>query len=96
MINISELKPTPGYVLIEPEKAEKQTATGFILPDDTERPQVGKVLAVGNEIYQDGLSIFSPARIGDRVVYKKWNGSEFKIDEIEYQFMKFEDILATI
>jgi chaperonin GroES len=37
-----------------------------------------------------------PVKVGDRVIYKKWGGNEFKIDEIEYQFLKFEDILAVI
>ncbi len=89
------LKPTPGYLLIEPLEKEVKTASGIYLPDNAgEKPQKGKVVAVGAKIYQDGHEVETPAKVGETVLYKKWGGNEVKIDNIEYTFIKFEDILA--
>lgn len=89
------LKPTAGYLLIEPLDKETKTASGIYLPDSAgEKPQKGKVLAFGGSIYQDGNKITQPAKTGDIVIYKKWGGNEVKIDGKEYLFVKFEDVLA--
>ncbi len=89
------LKPTPGYLLIEPLAKEEKTASGIYLPEtNSEKPQMGKVIAVGAKIHSDGHEIESPAEVGDTVLYKKWGGNEVKIDGVEYLFVKFEDILA--
>jgi chaperonin GroES len=92
------LKPMPGYVFVKPEDAQKQTASGIYLPDShEEKPQQGTVLAVGDEwVTEHGATIKSPVKAGDSVIYKKWGGNEVKMGEIEYQFLKFEDILAII
>jgi chaperonin GroES len=90
------LKPAAGYLLIEPLEAETKTASGIYLPDTAgEKPQKGKVLAVGeDEITDSGAKRSAPVKVGDIVFYKKWGGSEVKIGNIEYLFAKFEDILA--
>jgi len=89
------LKPTPGYILIEPLEKETKTASGIYLPDNAgEKPQKGKVIALGGPIYTDGKEILSPAKLNETVLYKKWGGNEVKIDNKEYLFVKFEDILA--
>ena len=96
---LSKIKPTSGYVLIEPEEATKQTSSGIYLPDSAtgDKPQQGKVLATGSdEITEKGAARKSPAKVGDKVIYKKWGGNEVKIDNKEYLFVKFEDILAVI
>lgn len=97
-LSISKLQPAPGYVLVEPEELEKKTAAGIYLPDShDEKPQQGKVLSVGATWTSDqGAKISAPVKKGDRVVYKKWGGNDVKIGTIEYQFLKFEDILAVI
>ena len=90
-------KPTAGYLLIEPFEAETKTSSGIYLPDiaNPEKPQKGKVLSVGaSEILDSGQKRTSPVKVGDIVIYKKWGGSEVKIDGIEYLFAKFDDILA--
>lgn len=91
-----KLKPTAGYVIIEPVEAETKTSSGIYLPDTaSEKPQKGKVLAVGDDdITDSGIKKKSPAKKGDIVIYKKWGGNEVKIGNIEYLFVKFEDILA--
>ena len=89
------LKPTAGYLLIEPLEAETKTASGIYLPDNaSEKPQKGKVIAVGASALQEGQKIESPAKLNEVVFYKKWGGNEAKIEGKEYIFVKFEDILA--
>lgn len=97
-VTVSQLQPLAGYVLVEPAKAQKQTASGIYLPDSQdEKPQHGTVLAVGESIWESGVKeIKSPVKKGDQVIYKKWGGNDFKIGDVEYQFLKFEDILAVV
>ena len=91
------LQPTPGYMLIEPFEAETKTQSGIYLPESasTEKPQRGKILAVGaDEVTDTGAIKKAPAKVGDTIIYKKWGGSEVKIANKEYLFAKFDDILA--
>lgn len=92
------LKPTPGYVLVEPTEAVKQTSSGIVLPESHEdKPSKGKVLAVGGPEKcqgKDDCKCEAPCKAGDLVVYKKWGGNEYKVNDKEYLFIKFEDILA--
>jgi chaperonin GroES len=92
------LKPAPGYLIILPMEAQDKTSSGIYLPDSAnEKPQKGKVLAVGkDEITETGITRKSPADIGDIVIYKKWGGNEVKIDGVEYLFAKFDDVLAIV
>lgn len=97
MLKVSQLQPLPGYILVEPAEMAKQTASGIYLPDShEEKPQYGKVLAVGGPATIEGATVKSPVKKGEQVIYKKWGGNEFKVGEVEYQFLKFEDVLATI
>jgi chaperonin GroES len=100
-LNLKEhlkLKPTPGYLLIEPLEAERKTASGIVLPEShEEKPQRGKVLAVGPaEVCgsEDKCRREAPCKVSDIVIYKQWGGNEVKIEGKEYLFVKFEDILA--
>lgn len=96
-LSVDKLHPTPGYILVEPAKSQKQTSSGLYLPDShDEQLQHGAVLAIGSSIYDDGKEIVAPASVGDQVVFKKWGGNEVKIGDIEYQILKFEDILAIV
>jgi len=90
------LKPTAGYLLIEPLEKEVKTASGIYLPDTAgEKPQKGKVLAVGAaEVTEKGIKKTSPVKVNETVIYKKWGGNEVKIGNVEYLFVKFEDVLA--
>ena len=97
-LSVTDVSPLAGYVLVEPAKQEKKTASGLYLPDSAdEKPQHGTVLAVGGSVWESGVKeLKSPVKVGDKVIYKKWGGNDFKIGDVEYQFLKFEDILATI
>ncbi len=97
-LTVSQIKPMPGYVLVEPAKAQKQTSSGIYLPDShDEKAQHGTVVSVGSDTTDEkGNKLSSPVKKGDMVIYKKWGGNEFKLGDTEYQFFKFEDVLATI
>ena len=96
-ISVKNVQPLPGYVLVEPAQVKTQTTSGIYLPDGSdEKPQHGTVLAVGDDVMVDGAKVSSPVKKGAKVIYKKWGGNDFKIDDIEYQFLKFEDVLAVV
>lgn len=95
----NKIQPAAGYILIEPAEAEKQTASGIVLPEShDEKPQKGKVLAVGEpEPCECGgkCERKAPCKVGETVIYKKWGGNEYKTAEgKELLFVKFEDIMA--
>ncbi len=92
------MNPVAGYLLIEPTEKEEKTSSGIYLPDSAgEKPQQGKILAVGpEEITDSGTKRKSPVKTGDVVIYKKWGGNEVKIEGKEFLFAKFDDILAIV
>ncbi|HYD34988.1 MAG TPA: co-chaperone GroES [Vitreimonas sp.] len=95
--SVANIKPLPGYILVEPAQGQKQTASGIYLPDShEEKPQHGTVLAVGDATVEEGKEVKCPVKVKDHVIYKKWGGNEFKVGEIEYQILKFEDVLAQV
>lgn len=94
----SKIKPAPGYLLLEPMKAEEKTISGIYLPDSaSEKPQQAKVLAVGDEeVTDNGTKRKASVKVGDVVIYKKWGGNEVKLEGVEYLFAKFDDVLAIV
>ncbi len=90
--------PAPGVLIIEPEEKQTKTASGIYLPDSSDdKPQRGKVVAVGSDEVTDSGATKSPhAKVGDTVVYKKWGGNEVKDEGKDLLFIKFDDILAVI
>lgn len=96
-MKVSQIQPLAGYVLVKPAEPAKQTASGIYLPDESgEKPQHGEVIACGGDATIDGATVKCPVKKGQMVLYKKWGGNEIKVDDVEYQILKFEDILATI
>lgn len=96
-LTVSQVKPLAGYLLVEPASTQKQTSSGIYLPEShEEKPQHGTVLAVGEATEVDGKKVAAPVKVKDSVIYKKWGGNELKIGDIEYQILKFEDVLAVI
>lgn len=92
------LKPLAGYVLIKPQEAETKTSSGIILPESAqEKPAMGTVLAVGDEmILENGKTIKSPVKIDDVVYFKKWGGDEIKLEGKELKLVKFDDLMAIL
>ncbi len=94
---MTKIHPVAGFLLVEPQKQEKTTASGIVLPEShQDKPQQGKVLAVGETTFIDGREIKSPCKIGDVVVYREWGGKEYKEDNVELLLLKFDDIMAII
>lgn len=93
----SRIHPVAGYILVKPQKQEKTTASGIVLPDSHEdKPQQGTVLAVGGSIYTDGREVISPVKVDDVVIYREWGGKEYKEDGTDLLLLKFDDIMAVI
>jgi chaperonin GroES len=92
------LKPLGDKVILEPLEAEKKTASGLVIPDSAaERPQEGKVLAVGSgKIGKDGNKIPIEVSVGDVVLYSKYGGTEVKYSNKEYLVVSASDILAIV
>lgn len=94
---MSNIQPLAGYVLVEPQKKEKTTASGIVLPESHEdKPQQGKVLAVGASTYDHNREIVAPVKVGDVVIYREWGGKEYKDNDSELLILKFDDLMAVI
>jgi chaperonin GroES len=93
-----ELKPLGGRVVVKPLEREEMTRSGIVLPDTAkEKPQEGKILAVGpGERDEDGKRIPVELKVGDRVLYQKYAGTEFKLDDEELLVLQEKDVLAQI
>ena len=87
------IKPLADRVLVEPAEAEEKTSSGIIIPDTAqEKPQKGKIVAVGKGKPDEPLTV----KVGDAVLYGKYSGSEISVDGIDYLMMRESDILAII
>lgn len=98
MAKITNIKPLFDNVLIKPLEAEAKTASGIILPDSAkEKPQMGIVMAVGEGKFdKDGKKLSIVVKVGDKVMYKKWGGSEVKVNNEEWTMVGQEEILAVL
>jgi len=93
------LRPLADRVVVKPLEREEVTKSGIVLPDTAkEKPQEGLVEAVGNGRYneQTGQRVALDVKVGDRVIYAKYAGSEVKLDETEYLILSEKDILAIV
>ncbi len=87
------IKPLADRVLVLPMAAETKTASGIYIPDTAkEKPQKGKVVAVGPGTKDDKVTV----KIGNTVLYGKFSGTELKLDGTDYLMMRESDILGTI
>ena len=93
-----KFRPLHDRVLIESLESEEKTAGGIIIPDTAkEKPQEGKVIAVGpGAKSEDGKTIPMDVKVGDRVLFGKWSGTEVKVDGKEYSVMKESDIMGVV
>ena len=91
-----KFRPLHDRVLIKVLDSEEKTKGGIIIPDTAkEKPQEGKVVAVGpGAKTEDGKTVKMDVKVGDKVIFGKWSGTEIKIDNIEYSIMKESDIMG--
>ena len=93
-----QLKPLGDRVVLKPVEREEKTKSGIVLPDTAkEKPQEGIVEAVGTgRILDTGTMVPMELNVGDRVLYAKYAGNEFKLEEIEYLIISEKDVLAVV
>jgi chaperonin GroES len=93
------LRPLADRVIVEPLEGEEKTASGLLLPETAkEKPQEGLILAIGPGRWdEEGKKrVEMEVAVGDKVVFAKYSGSEFKLDEKKYLIMSEKDILAVL
>ena len=97
-VSATKLRPLGDRVVIQPSAREEMTKSGIVLPDTAkERPQEGTVLAAGpGRILDDGSREAMDVSVGQKVLFQKYAGTEFKLDEEELLILSQKDILAVI
>ncbi len=91
------LKPVGDRIIIKPMEKEETTASGIVLPDSAkEKPQEGKVIAVGFRRNENGERLELDVKEGDKVIFSKYAGTELKYQGEEYLIMREADILAVL
>lgn len=90
------LKPLGDHVLVRPLSKDEKTEGGIFLPETAkEKPQEGEVMAVGQgRILDNGTRVAPEVKTGDRIIFSKYGGTEFKVGDEEYLIMRENDILA--
>ena len=92
------LKPLGDRVIVKPKAPEEKTKGGIILPDTAqEKPMEGEVIAVGTGKTDDaGKKVAMELKVGDKVLYGKYSGTEVKVNDDEYLIMRESDVYAVI
>jgi chaperonin GroES len=92
------LRPLGDRIVIELVESEEKTASGIVLPDSAkEKPQEGKVVAVGNgRVLENGERVALDVAVGDRIIFSKYAGTEVKYQGVEYLILRESDILAVV
>ena len=91
------IKPLEDRIVVQANEAETTTASGLVIPDTAkEKPQEGTVLAVGPGRFEDGARVPLDVKIGDKVLYSKYGGTEVKYAGEEYLVLSARDVLAVI
>ena len=93
-----KIRPLHDRVLVQRFEEEQKSKGGIIIPDSAkEKPQEGKVIAVGKgKILDDGKVVALDVKVGDKILFSKYAGSEVKIEGDEYSIMREDDILGII
>jgi chaperonin GroES len=92
------IKPLGDRIIIELVESEEKTASGIVLPDTAkEKPQEGKVVAVGTgRVLESGERVALEVAVGDRIIFSKYAGTEVKYQGTEYLILRENDILAVV
>ena len=93
------LKPLADHIIVEAVVKEEKTSSGIYLPDTAakEKPQTGKVIAVGKgKVLENGTRVEPEVKVGEVVVFAKYSGTEVKVDEKEYLILSERYILAVL
>jgi chaperonin GroES len=92
------LRPLQDRIIVKRLEEENKTAGGILIPDTAkEKPQKGEIIAVGKgKVTEDGKVLPIDVKVGDKVLFGKYAGTEVKIDGIDYLIMREDDILGVI
>ncbi|MDX6203238.1 MAG: chaperonin GroES [Frankiales bacterium] len=91
------IKPLEDRIVIQVLEAEQTTASGIVIPDTAkEKPQEGRVLAVGPGRFEDGARVPLDVQVGDKVIFSKYGGTEVKLAGQEYLVLSARDVLAIV
>jgi chaperonin GroES len=92
-----KLKPLGDRVVLKPQEAEEKTQSGIILPDSAkEKPQAAIVTAVGSGKTENGKVSEMQVKVGDKVIYSKYSGTEVTYEDEEYIIVSQNDIIAVV
>ena len=91
------IKPLGDRIVIKALEKEAKTKGGIVLPDTAkEKPQKGEVFAVGTGEIIDGKKVPLEVKVGDKIIFSKYAGTEIKIDDVEYLILRQSDVLAIL
>jgi chaperonin GroES len=91
------LQPLEDRIVVKPSEGEEMTASGLVIPDTAkEKPQEGEVIAVGPGRFEDGSRVPLDVKVGDKVIYSKYGGTEVKLGGDELLILSARDVLAIV
>ena len=91
------LQPLEDRIVVKPSEGEEMTASGLVIPDTAkEKPQEGEVLAVGPGRFEDGNRVPLDVKVGDKVIYSKYGGTEVKVSGDDLLILSARDVLAIV
>jgi chaperonin GroES len=91
------LKPLEDRVVVKPGDEQETTVSGIVIPDTAkEKPQEGEVVAVGPGRFEDGARVPLDVKVGDKVLYSKYGGTEVKVAGTDYLVLSARDVLAVV
>jgi chaperonin GroES len=91
------LEPLDDRIVVKPGEEEETTVSGIVIPDTAkEKPQEGEVVAVGPGRFEEGSRVPMDVKVGDRVLYSKYGGTEVKVHGEEYLVLSARDVLAIV
>jgi chaperonin GroES len=91
------LQPLEDRIVVKPSEGEEMTASGLVIPDTAkEKPQEGEVLAVGPGRFEEGSRVPLDVKVGDKVIYSKYGGTEVKLGGEELLILSARDVLAIV
>ena len=96
--NAQKIRPLADRIVVEPKEVETTTKGGIVLPGtaDKEKPMEGTVLAIGNGKYIDGKLQPLQVKVGDKILFGKYAGTNVKLDDQEYLVMREEDVMGVL
>src|ERR1043166_9341816 len=91
------LKPLEDRIVVKPGEEEETTVSGIVIPDTAkEKPQEGTVVSVGPGRFEDGNRVPLDVKVGDKVIYSKYGGTEVKVEGEDYLVLSARDLFAII